>query len=138
MTPNYKVTSRTIAFVVPVKTVSPVNGRKGEHWASKARRAKSERLAFSLASAANIDKASMVFPMVVLLTRLSPMQLDDDNLRGAIKNGRDGIAEWLGVDDGDTERVRYQYEQEKCARGEYGVRVTVIMGARLHETLEML
>jgi hypothetical protein len=48
--------------------------------------------------------------VVVTITRVSPRLLDDDNLRGALKAVRDGIADALGVDDRD-ERVRWRYRQ---------------------------
>lgn len=59
-------------------------------------------------------------PCTVKLTRLAPSEgLDDDNLAGSLKNVRDAVAKWIGVDDGD-ERVRYTYAQE---RGPWGVRI---------------
>lgn len=62
--------------------------------------------------------------LVVELTRVAPGQpLDDhDNLRGALKAYVDGIADHLGVDDGDRTRVRWLYAQE---RGPWAVRFTV-------------
>jgi hypothetical protein len=59
-------------------------------------------------------------PCIVLLTRFGPRNLDDDNLAAAFKHFRDGVADFLGVDDGDTSRVRFRYAQE---RGEYGYRI---------------
>ena len=61
-------------------------------------------------------------PVVITLTRVSPRELDDDNLRPALKSARDGIADWLQVDDRDP-RVKWEYAQE---RGKpKGVRVEV-------------
>lgn len=54
----------------------------------------------------------MSLPCVVRLTRLSPGTLDDDNLRGALKAVRDGVADRLGVDDRDP-RVTWEYAQER-------------------------
>jgi hypothetical protein len=50
--------------------------------------------------------------------------LDDDNLRGATKSCRDGVADWLGINDND-ERVVWLYQQRKGAPREYAVEVTV-------------
>jgi hypothetical protein len=61
--------------------------------------------------------------VVVRLTRIGPRKLDSDNVAGACKATRDGVADWLGVDDGDESRVRWVYAQE---RGAYGVRVEVL------------
>ena len=59
-------------------------------------------------------------PLRVTLTRLSPRQLDSDNLAAALKNIRDGVAEFLGVDDAAV-LVEWHYWQEKSDR--HGVRV---------------
>lgn len=39
-------------------------------------------------------------PMVVIITRLGPRRLDDDNLAASCKYIRDQIAEEVGLDDG--------------------------------------
>jgi hypothetical protein len=49
-------------------------------------------------------------PLVVTLIRRSPRALDDDNLRSAAKAARDGIADYLGIDDRDP-RVQWRYDQ---------------------------
>jgi hypothetical protein len=64
----------------------------------------------------------------VHLTRIAPRELDDDNLRGALKSTRDGVADALGIDDRDP-RVRWGYGQERGKVREYAVRVEV---ARLY------
>lgn len=103
-------------ILIPIKTVSEMNVRC--HWAQRAWRAKQHRLAgFVMTPAHEV-------PCVVTMTRLSPGELDDDNIRSALKGLRDGIADRLGVKDNDK-RVRWVYEQAKCRRGEYGVRVEI-------------
>lgn len=59
--------------------------------------------------------------LVVVLTRIAPLLLDDDNLAGALKSIRDGVADALGVDDRDA-RVVWLTEQTK---GPASVRVEV-------------
>jgi hypothetical protein len=87
---------------LPVETVSEANRR--DHWAVRAKRAKAHRTAAYLAVPAHS------LPAVVTLTRVGPRRLDDDNLRGALKAVRDGVADRLGVDDADA-RVRWEYRQ---------------------------
>ena len=61
-------------------------------------------------------------PCTVLLVRVAPSNgLDSDNLQGALKACRDGVAEWLGVDDRDP-RVAWRYDQR---RGPWSVEVEV-------------
>ena len=63
-------------------------------------------------------------PLLVTLTRESAGILDDDNLRGAIKAIRDGVADWLGVPDNDP-RVTWAYAQRTVPRKQYAVEVCV-------------
>ena len=79
----------------------------------RARRVKAEReaVAWMLRMARR-----PTLPCVVTLTRATPTarQLDDDNLRGAMKAVRDQVAEWIGVDDASP-RVTWRYEQRRNA-----------------------
>ena len=54
-------------------------------------------------------------PVTALLVRLSTSELDDDNLRGALKHCRDAVARWFAVDDRDP-RITWTYAQEKIRR----------------------
>ncbi len=63
-------------------------------------------------------------PYAVKITRLAPRFLDsDDNLNISAKHIRDGIADALGVNDGDKTKINFSYEQEKSEL--YGVRVEI-------------
>lgn len=104
------------AVVLPLRTLGP-NGSHG-HWSALARRRKRER------RVAGMLAPKHPLPAVVTLIRLSAGELDDDNLRFALKGVRDGVADRLGVDDRDP-RVRWEYGQETCRRGEFGVRIEI-------------
>ena len=84
---------------------------------ARSRRVKAERQA-----AAWVTPAGYGLPCVVRLTRLSSGTLDDDNLLGALKGVRDGIADRLGIKDNDP-RIEFRYAQEKVKRKDYGVRI---------------
>lgn len=107
---------RPLSFVVPVKTASTSNLR--EHWAVKAKRTDAQKRA----ARAKCPPWTSGPLLVVTLTRVAPRALDDDNLRGALKSVRDGVATWLKVDDASP-LVRWEYAQEKG--GEPAVRVDV-------------
>lgn len=105
---------------VPVRTVSTLNVR--EDWRRRADRAREHRnTAWMMLRAMHSTPA---VPCTVLMTRVAPRPLDDDNLRGALKAVRDGIADWLGVDDRDP-RVKWEYGQRKGAIKFYAVDVEV-------------
>jgi hypothetical protein len=50
--------------------------------------------------------------------------LDDDNLASGFKAARDGVADWLGIDDGSP-RLSWRYGQRKSKPGEYAAEVSV-------------
>lgn len=105
-----------MSVLLPLRTQGP-NGSHG-HWRVLAARRKRERFAAFAATPAH------PLPCTVRLIRLSAGTLDDDNLRGALKGVRDGVADRLGVPDNDP-RVRWEYAQERCPRGAYSVRVEI-------------
>ena len=99
--------------------VSEANSRG--HTRAKAKRVASQRSAIT-ATLRVMGGAVVPLPCRVGITRLAPRTLDDDNLASACKAVRDGVAEWLGIDDRDP-RVEWSVAQEK---GPYGVRVEVV------------
>jgi Holliday junction resolvase RusA-like endonuclease len=113
---------------VPVKTVSESNAR--EHFFRKAKRAKEHRTAAALVCAAELQKPAL--PCVVKLVRISPRPLDLDNLQRSQKSVRDGIADWLGIDDRNVALVHYVYDQEKGPPRHYGVRVEITESATVY------
>lgn len=101
---------------LPLRTVSLANQR--EHWRKRHRRTKAERQAAFLAT------PKLTPPCVVTLTRIAPRALDDDNLRGAFKAIRDGVADRLGVNDADP-AVSWRYDQRRGKPKEYAVVVEI-------------
>ena len=63
--------------------------------------------------------------ITVTLTRISPGYLDDDGLiAGDFVHVRDGVADWLGLDDRDS-RVRFEYRQQGCPLRQFAARIEV-------------
>lgn len=104
-----------------IRVVSEANAH--EHWRARARRAKDQRGTTRLACQARWG-APPSPPLHVLLTRIAPRELDSDNLAGAFKHVRDGIADWLGINDRDK-RVVWEYAQEKGEPKEYAIRLSI-------------
>lgn len=52
-------------------------------------------------------------PVVVTFVRHTTAVMDDDNLRDSYKTSRDVIAAWLGCDDGEADKVVWEYRQER-------------------------
>ena len=50
--------------------------------------------------------------------------LDTDNLAGGFKAVRDGIADWLGINDGDK-AITWNYTQERGQPKQYAARVVI-------------
>jgi hypothetical protein len=60
----------------------------------------------------------------VTITRLSPGTLDDDALPASAKHVRDGVADWLGVDDRDP-HVEWRYAQQTAPPRSCGVSIRI-------------
>src|SRR5277367_4549020 len=104
---------------LPIHAISEANSR--DHWAKKAKR---------VADHLNIAKTSVILaikknevdwmverkgkpkraafgpfepklPIEVTITRVGQRKMDSDNLASSLKATRDGIAQALGIDDGD-------------------------------------
>jgi hypothetical protein len=112
-----------IVVTVPVKIESSLNLR--EHWRVRANRNTSHRAAafFGLKSL-GISTGDRPDGCTVTLTRIAPRELDGDNLQGGFKSVRDGVADWLGMDDGDK-RITWLYAQERGAPRHYAARIEV-------------
>lgn len=96
-----------IVVALPLLIVSVANLR--EHWSVRAKRARLHR---STTSALLRRHRAPVGHVTVTLTRIAARQLDDDNLVSALKNCRDGVADWLEVNDNDP-RVAWAYAQRR-------------------------
>jgi hypothetical protein len=100
---------------IPMPIPSLAN-RRG-HWAKWAAVMKSQRATVATVLGAHLDRPRL--PCLVLLVRISPRLLDDDNLAGALKAIRDGAADWIGADDKPGSGITWQYGQEKSLRPKY-------------------
>lgn len=106
-----------IRVILPIKVVSVANLR--EHFMARAKRSKLHRETAHLMLRRLAPPAP---PVTVTMTRIGSRTLDTDNLSSGCKAARDGIADWLGVDDADP-RVTWVYAQTKGKR--YGLIVEV-------------
>lgn len=111
-----------IEIDLPLRTVNSLNNSHG-HWRVISRRRKRERGTACMMVRSKIGGATL--PATVTLTRLSAGELDDDGLRAALKSVRDGVADAFGTDDSAKSKLRFEYTQERCKRGAYGVRVQI-------------
>ncbi len=128
-----------LALELPLMTVSEANARS--HFHERARRAAAQRTGAYMALTTPLRRAGftawaigadtretsvLVYPLVVRMTRLSRGELDDDNLRGALKAVRDGIADALGLKSDRDPRVEWRYAQDRASKKmPHGVRIEV-------------
>lgn len=116
----------------PIKTVSEANRGGREGWWVRNKRKKAQQAEIvSVMQNAMIGK-QLQFPLVVKITRIAPKKMDSDNLARAFKGIRDAIATKFKVDDGDDEKVKWEYDQEPIGKLKYSVKVEFIsMGGPL-------
>jgi hypothetical protein len=75
--------------------------------------------------AATGERFSKPNAIKVTCTRIGPGRLDSDGPSDAMKNVRDGVADWLGVNDGDGS-VHWSATQERAPNGTpWRVRITI-------------
>jgi hypothetical protein len=111
-----------VGMRIPMRLVSLTNQR--EHWSKRAKRAKEQR-GLVEACLKNWLRGKEP-PLEIAILRIAPRRLDSDNLQGACKHVRDGIADAIGIDDGDP-RLTWHYGQ--TSRGpEYAVYIEVARG----------
>ncbi len=104
-----------ISLTIPLATKSEANMR--EHFRTVAKRKKDQRGIVHLKLGPMIRGRKLQAACVVTLTRISPRELDDDNLASSFKAIRDQVAAELGIDDRNP-IVKWEYGQEKNrARG---------------------
>lgn len=105
---------------LPLKLVSEANAH--EHWRNRQKRAKAQRAAAKAALGPDVKGPPP--PYLITITRIGPRKLDSDNLAGAGKHVRDGVADWLRIDDGD-ERLTWQYAQRSEGAGVYACEIVI-------------
>jgi hypothetical protein len=112
-----------VIVFLPIRTVSEANRAGSQHWRVRHKRAKEQRGLAAMLARNTFGKAPSL-PLTITLTRIAPRELDDDNLSSSQKHVRDGLADWLGVDD-RSKQITWVYRQERGAPRTYGVRVEV-------------
>ena len=116
--------AETAMMRMPIRTRSEMNLR--EHWAKTHKRRKEQRwLTYALVSALVDENEIGEWPKIhVTLCRIAPRNLDTDNLAASMKAVRDGVADALERDDGDTS-ITWEYRQCQLGKCEYAVHVSL-------------
>lgn len=109
----------SVTITIPLKTISETNAR--EFWALKARRVKLHRT-IAANYCRSLREHIPALPLLITFTRYGKRKLDSDNLAASFKACRDGVADALGIDDGD-ERLTWEYQQAKA--GEYSIKIQI-------------
>jgi hypothetical protein len=113
-------------FVVtlPLRLVSQLNAR--EHWAKRHKRETEHRKLAMMLVAMAMKAYRPAGPWRVVITRIAPRPFDGDNMQGAAKGVRDGVADAFGIDDKDGGQVWWGYDQRRGKPREYAVTITVL------------
>lgn len=111
-----------ISISIPLKTISTANARLNRFKLAAMTKAQRSTTRHALAAVAFPPSP----PMTIVITRIGPKLLDvGDNLPISQKGVRDGVADWLGVDDGHPE-LDWQYTQRCAGSKVYCVEIEVI------------
>lgn len=103
----------------------PSMANKRLHWRQRAAIVKQQRKTafYSLSSKSPFDY-TLSKALRITLTRFAPRQLDSDNLAASFKAVRDGVADWLRVDDGHTS-LQWIYGQQKRPLKDSGIQIEI-------------
>jgi hypothetical protein len=101
----------TAITIEGLRTVSEANDHS--HWRARSKRAKQQR--FIARAAMRPATRPTTHAITIRLTRIAPRKLDSDNAVGALKHVRDGVADWLEINDG-SERLTWLYAQEQATK----------------------
>jgi hypothetical protein len=116
---------QVVCVLLPLKIVSVAN--LSEHWTAKAKRTRLHREAARVLLRRH--SAPKAGPVTITLTRIASREMDGDNLQSAFKACRDGVADWLGIDDGHP-WLTWVYAQRTGKPGMYAAEVTVSWGVQ--------
>ena len=120
-------------FTIPIRTISEANARG--HWAKNLKLHDAQKFLARTLTKNALDELPVDHelrqrntPINILMVRLAPRKLDDDNCVSSMKCIRDSIADVLvpgkrpGMADGGG-RLAWTYNQRKAKK--YGVEVTL-------------
>lgn len=108
------------SLLLPLRLVNGSNSR--EHWAKRAKRAKEQRSTTTTVLRSLWEAPGL--PVKVRIVRIGPRRLDRDGAITSMKHVIDGVADWLGCDDGDP-RIEWDYAQERGKPKEFAVKIEV-------------
>ena len=128
-----------IKYTIDIRTISEANIRG--HWAKNYKLHTDQKFVAQACTVGALGKLVIGDPLIgdgvpitIHMTRVGGNKMDDDNLRGALKYIRDGIADALapglvlGGADG-LDRFTWKYSQRKGKRSEPKIEVTLEKGA---------
>lgn len=123
------MTKPFVDITIPLRLVSEANRATTLHWRHRHRRAKEQREIVGMVLGAKLRalglKSQSLIPCIVTMTRIGPRQFDVDNSVSAFKHPQDSIAQILGVDDRENDKVQWRYEQRKGMPKEYALRIVI-------------
>lgn len=106
-----------------IRLKASTNAREG-HWAPRSSRAASQRYGARLTMQGFMRQPPKAPGYRIRMTRIAQRQFDDDNLAAALKHIRDGIADWLGINDG-SDTLLWQCADVNAGQAVYGVLIEV-------------
>ncbi len=118
--PRTVIDGDVLRIEIPLET----HNRKSEHWLpyKVARENKGIRILVG-GYLLTVRQIAPPLPVRVLLRRLGPRELDDDNLRFALSAVRDEVAAFYGVVDADPQ-IRFDYAQ--TSKQAYGTHIEIM------------
>lgn len=109
-----------IKLSLPVRVVSELNTR--EHWAAKHKRKKAQQ---AEVWAAWPRRQKVTLPCLVRFVRYGQNLLDPDAVASSFKHVQDEVCRLLGVDDGNTQLISFEYSQVALHKRKFSIEINV-------------
>ena len=120
---------KIINWTLPVRLISEANNT--DHWTKKRKRFKAQKDWITVMYRQD-GCPEIPVNCIVVLTRIAPRELDDDNMIACCKHFRDYISDLIrpnmapGRSD-DCKTIEWNYKQEKGNPKEYAVKIEVFV-----------
>jgi len=120
---------KIIDWRLPIRLVSEANNN--DHWTKKRKRFRAQKDWITMRH--RLDGSPEIpLDCIVVVTRIAPRELDEDNMYSCCKHLRDYIADLIrpGLAPGradDSKTIEWNYKQEKGQPKEYAVKIEIFV-----------
>lgn len=112
-----------IKITLPIRVRSEAN--ISEPWIDRWSRKKAQQREVCMLWKHEVGRKHIPIPCLLTFTRYGAKALDPDAVSGSFKFVQDEVCRLIGVDDGNTEKISFRYNQVALRKREYYITIEV-------------